>query len=60
MQSLQELERKSQKKKRKKHDKVELLGNAKIDTIKILLYRALIDSYINHGDFISVNYMLKE
>ena len=30
--------------KRKKHDEVELLGKAKIETIKILLFRALIDS----------------
>ena len=44
MQSLQELKRKSHKKKRKKHDEVELLGKAKIETIKILLFRALIDS----------------
>ena len=37
-----------------------MLEKAKIETIKIQLSRDLIDSYINHDEFISVNYMLKE
>ena len=60
MQSLQELKRESHKKKRKRFYKVDLLEKAKIETIKIQLSRDLIDSYINHDEFISVNYMLKE
>ena len=32
------------KKKRKKHYKIALLGNAKLDTIKVLISKALIDA----------------
>ena len=38
------------KKKKKKHDKIVLLGNAKLDTIEVLISKALIDSYINHEE----------
>ena len=48
------------KKKKKKHDKVVLLGKDKLNTIKVLISKALIDSYISHGDFVSVNNMLIE
>ena len=43
------------KKKRKEHDKIVLLGKAKLDTIKVLISKALIDSYISHEKFASVN-----
>ena len=38
------------KKKKKKSDKIVLL--AKLNTIKIWIFRALIDSYISHDEFI--------
>ena len=35
------------------------LEKAKLDTIKVMISRSLIDSYINHGEFVSVA-MLRE
>ena len=32
-----------------------LLGKSEIDTIEVLTSKALIDSYINHDEFVSVN-----
>ena len=58
MQSLNEL--KSIKEKRKKHDKIVLVGKTKLNTIAILVSKALIDSYISHDEFVSVNNMLRE
>ena len=43
------------KKKRTKHDKIMLLGKAKLSTIEVLLPKVLIDSYINSDEFVSVN-----
>ena len=62
MQSLQELKGVSQlsKKKKKKHDKIVLLGKAKLDTIEFLISKALIDAYTSHDQFISVYNMLRE
>ena len=37
-----------------------LLGKAKLDTIKFLISKALIDSYIIHNDFVTVNNVLIE
>ena len=34
------------KKKKKKHDKIVLLGKDKLNTIEVLIFTALIDSYI--------------
>ena len=48
------------KKKNKKHDKIVLLGTAKLNIIEVLIYSFLIDSYISHGEFISVNNVLRE
>ena len=48
------------KKKKKKHDKIVLLGKAKLDAIEILISEALIDSYISHDEFFSVNNVLRE
>ena len=48
------------KKKRKKHDKIVFLGKAKLDTIDVVISKALIDSYINHDKFVLVNNMLRE
>ena len=36
------------KKEKKNHDEIMLLGKAKLDTIKVLISKALIDSYISH------------
>ena len=35
-------------KKKKKHDKIVLLGKDKFDTVEVLIGNALIDSYISH------------
>ena len=36
------------KKKKMKHDKIVLIGKDKLNTIEVLIYTALIDSYISH------------
>ena len=48
------------KKKNKKHDKIVLLVKNKLNTIQALVSKALIDSYISHNEFISVNNVLTE
>ena len=45
------------KKRRKKHDKIVLLEK---NTIEVLISKALIDSYISHDKFVSVNNVLRE
>ena len=40
------------KKKKKKHDKIVLLGKSKLNTIEVLISEALIDSYISHDEFV--------
>ena len=47
-------------KKYKKHGKIALLGKSKLNTLEVLISKALIDSYINHGEFVSVNNVLRE
>ena len=48
------------KKKRKKHDHIVLLAKTKLNSIEVLISKALIDLYINHDDFVSVNNVLRE
>ena len=61
MQSLEELKSKSiNKKKRKKHDKIVLLAKTNLNTIEVLISKALINSYNNHNEFVSVNSVLSE
>ena len=48
------------KKKKKKHDKIVLLGKDKLNTIEVLISKALINSYVTHDEFVSVNYVLGE
>ena len=48
------------KKKKKKHDEIVLLRKSKLNTIEILIYKALINSYISHGEFVSVNNVVRE
>ena len=37
-----------------------LLGKDKLNTIEVLISKALIDSYISHDDFVSANNVLRE
>ena len=37
-----------------------MLGNVKLNTIKFLISKALINSYISHNEFVSVNNVLIE
>ena len=48
------------KKKKKKHDKIVLLRKTKLNTIEVVINKALTDFYINHNEFVSVNNVLKE
>ena len=48
------------KKKKKMHDKTVLMGKDKLNTIEVLIFKSLIDSYISHDKFISVNIILRE
>ena len=48
------------KKKKKKHDKIVLLGKDKLNTIEVLISKALIDSYVSNDEFASVNNALRE
>ena len=43
------------KKKEKKHNKIVLLGKTKLNTVEVLISRALINSFISHDEFISIN-----
>ena len=48
------------KKKKKKHDKIVLLANSKLNSIEILISKALIDSVISHDKFVLIHNVLKE
>ena len=48
------------RKTKKKYDKIVLLGKDKLNTIEVLISKALINSYITHDEFVSVNYVLGE
>ena len=48
------------KKKKKKHDKIVLLGKDKLNTIEVLISKSLIDLCIGHDEFVSVNNVLRE
>ena len=37
-----------------------LLGKDKLNTIEVLISKALIDSYISHDEFVSANNVLRE
>ena len=47
-------------KKKKKHDKIVLFTRNKLNTIEVLIYKALINSYINHEEFVTVNNVLRK
>ena len=48
------------RKEKKKHDEIALLGKAKLDIIEVLISKSLIDSYIIHDEFFSVNNALRK
>ena len=48
------------KKKKKKYHKIVLLPKTKLKTIKVVITKALIYSFINHEEFVSVNNVLRE
>ena len=48
------------KKKKKKYDKIVLLGQDKLNAIEVLIPKTLINSYISHDEFGSVNNVLRE
>ena len=48
------------KKRKKKHDKLVLLGKYKLNTIEVLISKSLIDLYISHHEFVSINNVLRE
>ena len=43
-----------------KHDKIVLLEKDKLNTTEVLISKALVHSYISHGEFVSVNNVLKK
>ena len=43
------------KKKKKSHDKIVLFGKDKLNTVEVLISKALIDSYISHEKIVSIN-----
>ena len=43
------------KKKKKKHDKIVLLGKDKLSNTEVLISKSLIDSYTSHDEFVTVN-----
>ena len=43
------------KKKNKKHDKIVLLAKSKLNKIKVLKSKTLIDSIISHHEFVLIN-----
>ena len=48
------------KKKKKKLDKIVWIGKDKLNTIKVLIYKPLLDSYISHEEFVLVKIVLRE
>ena len=48
------------KKKKKKHDKIVLSAKSKLNSIGVLISKALIDSNISHEEFVLINNVLKE
>ena len=48
------------KKRKKKHEKIELFPKTKLCSIHILISMALINLYISHYEIVSVDNVLKE
>ena len=47
-------------KKKSKDVKIVLLTKSKLDSIKVLIYKALTDSNASHEEFVLMNNVLKE
>ena len=41
-------------------DEIVLLGKAELNTVEVLISKSLIESYISHDEFVSVNNVLRE
>ena len=50
----------NKKKKKNKHDEIVLLRKIKLDAIEVFICKSLIESYISHQEFVSVNNVLRE
>ena len=48
------------KKKTKKLDKIVLLAKTKLNTIEVLISKAIIDSFTSHDEFLLLNNVLRE
>ena len=48
------------KKNKKKHDKIVSLAKSKLNRIEVLISKSLIDSNINHYEFVLINNVLNE
>ena len=48
------------KKKKKKHDKIVLLAKFELNSIEVLISKALINSVISHDEFVLINNVIKE
>ena len=48
------------KKKKKKHYKIVLLAKSNLNSIEVLIFKALIDSVISLGELVLINNVLKE
>ena len=48
------------KKKKKKHNKIVLLAKSKLNSIEILIFKALIDLYVSHDGFVLIYNVLIE
>ena len=48
------------KKKKKKHDKLVFLARTKLNDTEVLIFRALVDSYVSHNEFVFVNNFSKK
>ena len=48
------------KKEKKKHDKIVLLAKTKLNSIEVLISKALIASNISHDEFVLINNVQKE
>ena len=47
-------------KKKNRYDKIVLLGKSKVNRIKVLIFKTLIDSNISHDECVLVNNVQKE
>ena len=48
------------KKRKKKHDKIVLLAKSKLNSINLLISKALTNAIISHDEFVLINNVLKE